>query len=153
MECSWSALKALTPARLTCFNLYHAKNNNYHIICNQHLRRLLFIYFLRNTRAQRQVRSALVNLQVSTCDATLQFRLVSSLGDLTSLLYPIASCKHAIELYVWWVISYPMQEVDGESLLTLDPEMMVKLMNIKAGPSLRIHNKIMQLKKQNNILQ
>lgn len=40
-----------------------------------------------------------------------------------------------------------LQEVDGESLLTLDPEMMVKLMNIKAGPSLRIYNKIMQLKK------
>lgn len=39
-------------------------------------------------------------------------------------------------------------EVDGESLMTLDPEMMVKLLNIKAGPALRIHKRILQLKKQ-----
>ena len=44
-----------------------------------------------------------------------------------------------------------MQEVDGESLLSLNPEMMVKLMNLKAGPALRIHRKILALKKQYNI--
>ncbi len=40
----------------------------------------------------------------------------------------------------------PFQEIDGESLLTLNPEMMVNLMNLKAGPALRIHNKIVELK-------
>lgn len=39
-----------------------------------------------------------------------------------------------------------MQEVDGESLLSLDAEMMVKLMGIKAGPALKIHRKIKELK-------
>lgn len=41
-----------------------------------------------------------------------------------------------------------MQEVDGESLLSLDPEMMVKLMGLKTGPALRIHRKILALKRQ-----
>ena len=40
------------------------------------------------------------------------------------------------------------QEVDGESLFTLDPEMMVKLMNLKTGPALKIHRKVAALKKQ-----
>ena len=35
--------------------------------------------------------------------------------------------------------------------MSLDPEMMVKLMNIKAGPALRIHRKIVTLKEQHNI--
>ena len=43
---------------------------------------------------------------------------------------------------------FPLQEVDGESLLTLDPEMMVKLMGLKTGPALRIYRKINDLKKQ-----
>lgn len=41
-----------------------------------------------------------------------------------------------------------VQEVDGESLLSLDPEMMVKLMGLKTGPALRIYRKINDLKKQ-----
>ena len=39
------------------------------------------------------------------------------------------------------------QEVDGESLLSLDPQMMVKLMDLKTGPALRIHRKIATLKR------
>lgn len=39
-------------------------------------------------------------------------------------------------------------EVDGESLLSLDPEMMVRLMDIKTGPALHIHKKIVALKKR-----
>jgi hypothetical protein len=38
--------------------------------------------------------------------------------------------------------------VDGESLFSLDPEMMVKLMNLKTGPALKIHRKVAALKKQ-----
>ena len=40
------------------------------------------------------------------------------------------------------------QEVDGESLLSLDPEIMVKLMQLKTGPALRIHRHIIALKQQ-----
>ena len=43
---------------------------------------------------------------------------------------------------------YTSQEVDGESLFSLDPEMMVKLMNLKTGPALKIHRKVAALKKQ-----
>ena len=43
------------------------------------------------------------------------------------------------------------QEVDGESLLSLDPQMMVKLMDLKTGPALRIHRKIATLKRDFNI--
>ena len=43
------------------------------------------------------------------------------------------------------------QEVDGESLLSLDPQMMVKLMDLKTGPALRIHRNITSLKKDFNI--
>ena len=39
----------------------------------------------------------------------------------------------------------PPQEVDGESLLSMDPEMMVKLMGVKAGPALRIHKRVIAL--------
>ena len=42
----------------------------------------------------------------------------------------------------------PLQEVDGESLLSLNPERMVKLMDLKTGPALRIYNKITALKQQ-----
>ncbi len=56
--------------------------------------------------------------------------------------------KMFLFLHTFYVIS---QEVDGESLMNLNPEMMVKLMNIKAGPALRIHNRIVELKKQYNI--
>ena len=35
--------------------------------------------------------------------------------------------------------------------MALDPEMMIKLLNVKAGPALRIHKHILQLKKKNNI--
>ena len=41
-----------------------------------------------------------------------------------------------------------VQEVDGESLFSLDPEMMVKLMNLKTGPALKVHRKVAALKKQ-----
>ena len=44
-----------------------------------------------------------------------------------------------------------LQEVDGESLLSLDPQMMVKLMDLKTGPALRIHRKIATLKRDFNI--
>ena len=44
--------------------------------------------------------------------------------------------------------SFPPQEVDGESLLSLNPERMVKLMDLKTGPALRIYNKITALKQQ-----
>ncbi|CAI8050289.1 Polyhomeotic-like protein 2 [Geodia barretti] len=37
--------------------------------------------------------------------------------------------------------------VDGETLLSLDPQMMVKLMDLKTGPALRIHRYISSLKK------
>lgn len=47
-----------------------------------------------------------------------------------------------------WMYS---QEIDGESLLTLDPEMMVNCMNIKTGPALKIHKHIMDLKRTYNI--
>ena len=50
------------------------------------------------------------------------------------------------------VIFPPYQEVDGESLLSLDPQMMVKLMDLKTGPALRIHRKIQTLKKHFHIL-
>ena len=43
---------------------------------------------------------------------------------------------------------FPLQEVDGESLLSLNPERMVKLMDLKTGPALRIYNKITALKQQ-----
>ena len=46
---------------------------------------------------------------------------------------------------LWCVHNY-VQEVDGESLMSLDPEMMVKLMGIKTGPALKIHRKITELK-------
>ena len=39
------------------------------------------------------------------------------------------------------------QLVDGETLLSLDPQMMVKLMDLKTGPALRIHRYISSLKK------
>ena len=42
----------------------------------------------------------------------------------------------------------PRQEVDGESLLSLDPEMLVKLMGFKTGPALRLHRRILALKRQ-----
>jgi len=42
--------------------------------------------------------------------------------------------------------------VDGESLLSLNPERMVKLMDLKTGPALRIYNKITALKEQFGIL-
>ena len=44
-----------------------------------------------------------------------------------------------------------LQEIDGESLLTLDPEMMVNCMNIKTGPALKIHKHILDLKRTYNI--
>ena len=43
------------------------------------------------------------------------------------------------------------QLVDGETLMSLDPQMMVKLMDLKTGPALRIHRKIASLKKQFSI--
>lgn len=39
-------------------------------------------------------------------------------------------------------------EVDGGTLVTLDPEIMVKLMSMKTGPAMRIHKKIQELNKQ-----
>ncbi len=38
-------------------------------------------------------------------------------------------------------------------MMNLDPEMMVKLMNVKAGPALKIHRHILELKKKYNIEQ
>ncbi|KAL5457546.1 hypothetical protein EMCRGX_G034816 [Ephydatia muelleri] len=39
-------------------------------------------------------------------------------------------------------------EVDGGTLVTLDPEIMVKLMGMKTGPAMRIHKKIQELNKR-----
>ena len=64
----------------------------------------------------------------------------------------LAPSNIVIDSMIYKALFKTPQEVDGESLMTLDPEMMVKLMNIKAGPALRIHNKIVGLKKQHNII-
>ncbi len=45
-----------------------------------------------------------------------------------------------------YVLFVFVQEVDGESLLSLNAEMMVKLMGIKTGPALKICRKISELK-------
>ena len=80
------------------------------------------------------------------------------LADYTSTsIYALCLC---IPILVSLSLSFPpplplsllsSQEVDGESLLSLDPQMMVKLMDLKTGPALRIHRKIATLKRDFNI--
>ena len=80
-----------------------------------------------------------------------------------SLCPPSLSPTYTVHVYVFYPSLFvplplslpslppPPQEVDGETLLSLDPQMMVKLMDLKTGPALRIHRKITSLKKDLNI--
>lgn len=66
---------------------------------------------------------------------------------------PSPEYNYAPELTPEYIHVYlSLQEIDGESLLTLDPEMMVNCMNIKTGPALKIHKHILDLKREYNIV-
>ena len=64
---------------------------------------------------------------------------VWTIDDVCKFIKRIPGCSHLVELF-------RIEEIDGEALFLIEQSDLVKRMNIKLGPAIKIYNYILKLK-------